>query len=384
MTIRIVKNLQELDSIRVIWEKHQDHPNSDFEYFRLDCKKRSVILSPYVLVVERNGNPCVLLVGRIEQIHFHPAIGYFNFFGIPATVLTIIYQGIIGQLDEDTAEELVQQLSLILNAREFDAIVLSYLPEDSMLLKVLYAHKLLSPPKKMPSSIHWNMDILKEHGFLLKNLKSKHRSWILGRERKLNSAFPGKISWIWLNQFENLPYLCDRIEEIAMRTYQRALNSGFANDEFSRQRYALFANRGMLRVQLLEIDGKIKAFWIGVLYADTFHSTETGYDPNLKEYEIGTLIFMHMVDELGREGAQKLDFGLGDALYKQRFGNKSWRESTIELFSPTFKGWIIKNTMGMFSFLDSFARRLIQRLQLYDKIKTLWRTKKASLMHKKT
>lgn len=378
MTIRIYKTIQELASIRGIWENLQNSSNSDFDHFQLVCKMRKEVLNPYICVIEQNGNPCALIVGRIEQIRFNPAIGYFKFPGIPATVLIIIYRGIIGRLDEDTAEEFTRHLSSLLTEGEFDSIILYYLSEDSLLLKKLYTHNLITAKQELPWSVHWEMEIEKEQGFLLKKLKAKHRSWITGREKKLNSEFPGLISWVWLNHFENLPDLCDRIEEVASRTYQRALKSGFSNNEMYRQRLALFANSGMLRIQLLEIDGKIKAFWIGILNDGVFHSSETGYDPDLKNYEIGTLIFVHMVDELVREGAHKLDFGFGDALYKQRFGNKSWREATIQLYSKSAKGLIIQKTLGIFSFFDRAARQLIQRMKLYDKIKTWWRITKAS------
>ena len=87
---------------------------------------------------------------------------------------------------------------------------------------------------------------------------------------------------------------------------------------------------------------------------------------------------MRMVDELVREGIKKLDFGLGDAHYKQRFGDRSWRQTTLRLFAPSVKGLILKSTLGLFGTLDGAARSLMQRTKLFDRVKTWWRRRLAS------
>src|SRR5262249_43436686 len=120
--------------------------------------------------------------------------------------------------------------------------------------------------------------------------------------RELEEAFPGKLSWRWLNSFEDINELCATLEEVASRTYQRSLGAGFVNDEEHRQRFIMFAQCGRLRVQLLEIEGTVQAFWLGTIYNNVFHSHETAYNPALRNYEVGTQMFVRMVDELTREG----------------------------------------------------------------------------------
>ncbi|MFH2045260.1 MAG: GNAT family N-acetyltransferase [Pseudomonadota bacterium] len=365
--------------MRTCWEEWQNHPNNDFDHFQLVCYLRDEVLGPHVIVVERDGRPCALLAARLELTHFVPAIGYFKPIRIPVTVLTVIHEGLLGQVDEEIGEELVRHVKSFLSSGAADAAVFHHLPQDSPLLKALLIHKPQSLTEKKPiCSTHWSMEISEEQGFLLKNLKSKHRSWIRGREKKLNSAFQGKVSWQWMNQIDDLPNLCSQLEEVAAHTYQRGLGSGFINNEEHRQRFSLFANRGQLRVQVLKIDGKIRAFWIGTVYRGVFHSSETGYDSDLRNYEPGTLIFLRMVDALANEGIKKLDFGLGDAYYKQRFGDRSWQQATIRLFATSIKGLALKTTMGLFGTLDSTARSLLQKSGLVDRVKTGWRRRVAS------
>lgn len=252
-----------MEDIRTCWEGWQNHPNNDFAHFQLVCRLRSAFLSPLVIVAERDGSPCALLAARLERTHFEPAIGYFKPVRIPATILTVIHEGLLGQVDEEIGAELVRYVWTLLSSGEADAAVFNHLPENSPLLKALLAQKprLLSERKPIWST-HWDMKILDEQGFILKNLKAKHRSWIRGRERNLTSAFPGKVSWRWINQIDDLPHLFTRLEDVAARTYHRGLGSGFIDDEEHRQRFSLFASRDQLRLQVLEIDGEIRAFWI--------------------------------------------------------------------------------------------------------------------------
>jgi CelD/BcsL family acetyltransferase involved in cellulose biosynthesis len=379
MNIRIIKTLQELETVQTYWESWQNHANNDFAQFKLVCQLRPEIESPYVLVIERNNQPHALLAGRSEWTQFAPAIGYLKPVRIPSKVIAVIHQGLLGHWDEETARESVHYLWSLLGAGVADAIEFHHLSEHSILLQALQVH--ISPwfcEKKPRWSYHWQMDIPVEGGFIKNKMRSKHRSEIRKMQRELESAFPGKVSWRWMSQFDDVPGLCAQLEEVAASTYQRGLGSGFFNNEEFRQRLALFAWRGLLRVQFLDIDGKAQAFWFGTVYQGVFYLSETSYDPDLRRYEVGTLTFIRMVDELAQEeGVLKLDFSLGDAHYKQRFGDQSWQETTICLFAPTAKGLALRSMLRLSIILDSAARQVLQKMKLTDRLKTIWRRRVA-------
>jgi hypothetical protein len=40
------------------------------------------------------------------------------------------------------------------------------------------------------------------------------------------------------------------------------------------------------------------------------------------------------------EGIPRMDFGLGDAFYKQRFGTEGWEEASVFIFAPTLRGLV--------------------------------------------
>jgi hypothetical protein len=269
---------------------------------------------------------------------------------------------------------MIRHLRTSLASGEADVVIFNGLSEDSLLRHGLlfYGSKWLCE-KSPQTSIHWEMVLSEDGKSLRERMVSKHRSSIRKKEQQLELAFPGKTCWYWLRSFNDVRELCARIEIVASRTYQRSLGVGFINDEDHRRRFMLFAERGQLRMQLLEIDRNIKAFWIGTVYQGVFHSFETGYDPDLRQYEPGTLIFIRMIDELAREGVRNVDFGLGDASYKQRFGDKSWGEATFRLFAPSTKGILLRSSLGLCSTVDGFGRRMVKRAGVLDKLKTGWR-----------
>jgi hypothetical protein len=378
MKIGIIKTLEELEAVRTYWEGWQNHPNNDFAQFKMVCQLRPEVESLFVTVIEDNRQPRALLAGRLQRTQFAPAIGYLTPVRIPAKVMTVLHQGVLGQIDDEAVLESVEYLWSLLRSGVADAIEFHYLSEDSPFLNALQLHRSGWFCEKNPRwSVHWEMNLPAEGSFIEHKFRSKHRTGIRKKERELESAFPGKISWRWVSRFDDIPGLCARLEEVAARAYQRGLGTGFMDNEEYRRRFALFASRGQLRVQLLEIDRRVRAFWFGYLYQDVFHLSETGYDPDLSRYEVGTLIFIRLNDELAKEGVRKLDFGIGDALYKRRFGDRSWREGTIWLFAPTAKGLALRSTMGLFSAVDKFGRNVIQRIGVLDRLKTGWRRRLA-------
>lgn len=378
MKIGMIKTVDELESVRIDWEKWQSHPNNDFDQFKMICRLRPEVESPCVPVAERNGQLLTLLAGRLERTQFAPSIGYLKPMKMSARVMAILHQGELGQMDEETAVKLVENLWSMLSSGVADAIEFHYLSQDSPLLKALQLHRPGWFCEKTPRwSVHWEMNLLAEGTFIERKVRAKHRTSIRKKERELESVFPGKVSWRWMSCFDDVPGLSARLEEVAARAYQRGLGSGFMDNEEYRQRLALFASRGQLRVQLLEIDGRIRAFWFGYLYQGVFHLSETGYDPDLSRYEVGTLMFIRLSDELGKEGVRKLDFGIGDAHYKRRFGDRSWQEGTVWLFAPTARGVLLRSTMGLFAAVDKFGRNVIQRIGVMDRLKTGWRRRLA-------
>lgn len=364
--------------IRPFWTKHEHHPNSDFDHFLFVCGHQPDVISPCVFSVWKNNECICVLAGRVARLTLRPRIGYFNMPGFRGRALTLIHEGLIGQPDREAAEALVKSVQQQLDSREVDIAIFSGITETSPLLpSIRSADGNAIGLADKSSALHWELTLPAQPGALVSAMRSKHRSWIRKKAKDLEAAFPGKTAWRWYAQIDELQPLCRQLEAVAARTYQRGLDAGFKDDEFHQKRLDLFAQKKGLRVILLEIDGKPSAFWFGIVYGGVFHSEATGYIPELRDYEIGTQIFITLVDKLILEGVARFDFGLGDAAYKQRFGDRSWRENSIWLFSRSLRGGSLRFYLRSCEWIDQLLRSLVKHAGIANKLKQTWRRRLA-------
>lgn len=377
LDVRVYQGPVEISALSGIWQSLQHHPNSDYEHFMLICRLRSEVISPFALGFWEDGICRAIFAGRLERLTLRPSVGYAKLPGVPAIVLTFIHEGILGKPDSRMAASAMDVIYKMMACRKMDAVSFHLLPERlSSFWGVLQKQAVRAGGALVSDwAIHRDMAIQNQPGYLLSQMRSKHRGWIRRKQRDLEKEFSGRVYWRWYAQIEDLTELCGKMEAVAKTTYQRGLCAGFINNHENHERLGLFARSGQLRVLLLEIDGMPKAFWMGTVYKGVFHSDATGYVPDVRDFEVGTLTFLKVVDELVREGVTRLDFGLGDAHYKERFSERYWREATVQLFATTCKGRFLYAYLGLFRWLDRLARRLVFRLGAVDRIKQMWRSR---------
>ena len=378
-TVRTLRSAEEVEALRSAWTRWQTHPNSDLDHFLRVCQVRENVQRPHVIVVQNGDGPCAILAGRIEDGRIPPGFGYFTLFGFRVTRLAVIYQGLLGHVDETVASALVDALRATLDAGEADIVELQHLSEDSPLLRqALRGCGYLWRDGKPSWSTHWELALPRQPGGLLQGMKSKHRQWIRRKARELDEAFGARIGYRAFTPKDDEAALCAELETVARLTYQRGLGEGFKDDLEHRQRFVLFNQRSLLRAWTLRIDGAARAFCLGFVYGNTFYFSETGYDPRLRSHEVGTILFLHMADELIEEGIKKFNFGFGDAYYKQRFGDRNWREGTLKLYAHTPKAFTARVCIGFCNRATAVARMAAKRLGVLDKIKTGWRKRLSS------
>jgi CelD/BcsL family acetyltransferase involved in cellulose biosynthesis len=142
-----------------------------------------------------------------------------------------------------------------------------------------------------------------------------------------------------------------------------------------RQRLQLEAEKGWLRTYILYAANLPCAFWMGTVYRGKFYSDCLGYDPSYEKYSPGTFLLNAMIEDSCRDGIEQVDFGLGDARYKQRFGNCSWQEVTAYIYGPSWRGLRVNALRTPAAFLDRLTKQALDRTNLLPKIKKLWRNR---------
>lgn len=369
----LIAGADRLHEIEDFWRQAQGHPNTDFEAFREVCILRQDRVRPHVAVLVKGGQIRGLLAARLERTAFSGRVAYVTAFSVKARVLRVLYQGVLGDVTVEDARSAVQHLWDVLACGEADIVEFHSLIEGSPLHEALAKAPRLWTEKRGRAVTHWSLELPQAEEAPSLRMSAKHRKALRRKEREIKEDFGEAVEWRWISSFDSIPEFCDRLEQLASVTYQRGLGVGFRNNEETQRRFQVFARRGQLRAQLLSINGVVRGFWLGIVYHNVFYSSVTGYDPGLRQYEPGNLMFHRMVESLVREGVTRLDFGLGDSFYKQRFGDRSWTEVTLRMFSPTAKGAALMICASLVRLADFIGRELLRHVRRTDWLKTRWR-----------
>ena len=372
--IRAVADAGEIQSLRTLWHAWNWHPNVDMDFYQMLNEASVNNAKPFVLAVSRCGDLHGLVVGRLSTEPFRCSAGYWNVGLGQVRHLYVLHGGILGCLDQDASDLVARELTARLAVGEADVVVFNHLNTSTALFRSVgervprLCRDLLA--KRQP---HWRARLPATSAAFLQRLNKKHRYWLRRLEKLIETDFAGQVSFRKLAGPQELNDFMACMEEIASKTYQRRLGAGFRNDMENRCRLAFEAERGWLRAYLLYLRGRPVAFWVGRVYKNIFFSDTTGYDPEYRKYELGTVVFMRMVDELCREGVEAIDFGLGDAQYKQRFGDESWDEAVVRIFSPRLRGIALNAAQTCIEGPVVCLRSLLRRSDLQQRLKTLWR-----------
>lgn len=165
-------------------------------------------------------------------------------------------------------------------------------------------------------------------------------------------------------------------EAVAKKSYQRGLGTGFSETPIIRARLEFEARMGWLRAYILYLDKRPAAFWIGSLRNGIFLSDYLAFDPAHARYAPGLYLIMKVIEDLCEDsnaGVQRIDFGIGDAIYKERLGNSEWLESSVYIFAPNVKGVSMNALRSAVGMLDQSAKSFMGMTPLLGRIKQTWR-----------
>jgi CelD/BcsL family acetyltransferase involved in cellulose biosynthesis len=378
LEVRVLRDGSQIDQIRPTWERWQRHPNSDIDFFFTILRERSEILRPHITVLYRDQLPQAMLVGRIELKDFVHKVGYLRLFRHKIRMLTLPFGGLLGDASDENCAAIVTAVMESLRQGEADVAIF----EPVNVKSALYRCALTAPPQRCrdhlrTSHTHRSMALFESIEAFQQSLSTKVRKNLKWQAKKILGGHPGKVRLAHYDSPRDLELILKDTEEIAKKTYQRGLGVGFADNSENRARMKLEAEKGWLRAYVLYLDSKPSAFWLGTVYKGTFHSDFMGYDPACAKYSPGMYLVTNVIEDLckpnGTGKIDELDFGLGDAQYKQVLGTNSWEESEIYIFAPSFRGFILNSLRTSLSSLDRVAKKTLDRTKLLPRVKNMWR-----------
>jgi len=374
--LQVAKTIDEVSSLSMVWEKFQWHPNASLSYFIGLVESNNRIERPHVVTVFENKSPKAMLVGRIETASFPVHVGYKVLVKPLLRCLTINYGGILGDVTAPCCDILISELTDCIKRKEADIVHLNGITVDSDLYKAAIKNPGLLCRDYFPSQFkHWQMVLPDNIDAVYQSLSGKRRHELRRRERQFLKDYSGNLKVKVLDKPDEVGQILEHAERIAKTTYHRALGVGFANNGETLQRILTLSRLGWLRAYILYVADDPCAFWIGTRFGEIFYLDYTGYDPKYKNHEPGAFLFMKMVEDLCKMGIKALDFGFGDALYKQRFGNKNWEEASVYIFSPTIRGAALNIAKSLAEGVSMLGNTFLHRMNALQKFKTMWRNR---------
>lgn len=378
LSVRALRTTDEICQVSKLWRNLQHHPNSALDFYLMILRMRPAILRPHVLVVFRNGQPVTMLVGRIEDQRMELKLGYASLWKPRARALVLIYGGLLGESSTETCQALIRSILESLREGEADFASFNFLHNDCSLLNWSRALPgTLSRDFFPATQPHRGMHLPRTAEELYKNLPSKQRKNQRWQAKKFEKAFPEGLEIRCFQEPAALDQMFADVEVVAKKTYQRGLGVGFVDNPEMRERISLAAKSGWLRAYVLYIGANPCAFWIGSVFDDAFYSSYMGYDPAYMQYSPGMYLIMKVLEQFcGGDKSQRLqtvDFGLGDAQYKQVLGDISWEETSTYIFAPTLRGYALNLLRAPIALLNGFAKKALEGTNVLMKVKRTWR-----------
>lgn len=377
-SLRIIDAAEEMEQLRPLWMRHESHPNNDLDYFLLIARGRQEVVSPLVIAIQRNGNLICSLAGRIENTRQRFQLGYLSCGSVPVRKLPFVTSGALGPFSPDEAGETIEALRSTLKSHALHFAVIHNQPLDSALAREAVASvPFLLREHGARDRVHWRMSLPATFDEFLARRKKKHRYWLNRLPRVLEKAFPGKVVTKVFETSDEVPGFCRDADAVAALTYQRKLGAGFSNVGETREYCELLGARKALKGYILYVDEKPCAYWLASTHRDILFLHATGYDPAFRKFEVGTILFLNLIRDACGSGLEKVDFGLGTADYKERFGDENWLEKDFYIFAPTLRGVLLNVIISGGMYAENVARWLVSQAGPVGKIKRMWRRRLA-------
>src|SRR5436309_4805863 len=120
VSIRVVRDLGEIEEIRGVWSAWNRQPNSDIDFYLTVLRCGPEMVRPHIVVFTRSGSADALLIGRIEDTRFELKIGYRTVFKPTVRTLTFVNGGFLGNESPESCRVLVEAVKDALRNGEAD------------------------------------------------------------------------------------------------------------------------------------------------------------------------------------------------------------------------------------------------------------------------
>ncbi|HSK15154.1 MAG TPA: GNAT family N-acetyltransferase [Gaiellaceae bacterium] len=376
--VTVARTVEEAESLRPVWERLQG-PSlaADPDYFLTHVRHAQTIVRPHVVGGEEGGRPAALIVARIDDTRLAARVGHMALLRPRVRALTVVSGGVGGPLAERDPAAVVGALTRSVEPGEVGVVRLRTLELGSPLHA---AARAAAPVHRREHfgrpAVHWRSELPATKDEFLARRSKRRRESVRRYARRLEKAYGDRLRVELVRTRAGLERLLADSLEVHRKTYQAALHVGLSADGVHRRLAELAADRGWFRGYLLYVDDRPVAFWHGNAYRGTFGIGATGFDPAFAQDRPGTYLFMCMVEDLCADDAVRaLDFGIGDAEYKQHFGDESTLEEEVLLYAATPRAVSVGLTRSALAGATAAAATVLERAGRLGKLRRRYRAR---------
>jgi CelD/BcsL family acetyltransferase involved in cellulose biosynthesis len=314
----------------------------------------------------------------VEDTRLGADIEYRTVFSARARSITLVHGGLVGVTAEN-APLLVRELQQSLARREADVLFLPAQRPDSPLYRAVRAA--LPGYRRQPferRGVHRALELPDNFDAFLRSRSKSTREGVKRYRKKVERDLGERLDLRVYREPGDIERIFADTEPVAALTYQRGLGVALTDTPQQRALIEVGLRRGWFRTYVLYLDGTAIAFWPGSAYGGTFHIGTPGYDPQFADYRIGNYLLMRMFEDLiANPDVQAVDYGLGDAEYKRRFGSESWDEVDLHVFAPSARALAINAVRAAILGATTAARGALGRAGVLERLKRGWRRRLA-------
>lgn len=181
--------------------------------------------------------------------------------------------------------------------------------------------------------------------------------------RDLKEHGGGSLNCVRVTTEEQVPHFLRAAAAVSARSWQsRVLGPRVVENDQQAGALKDLARLGVLRSYLLEAGGQPFAFVIGRQFKGVFHYAEIGFDESQAALSPGTVLLYLLIEDLFKHDSPTvLNFGIGDAAYKRRFGNRQTQDAAVILFRRTLRNHVRRAAHAGFSTAVEWAKKVLRR-----------------------
>jgi hypothetical protein len=220
----------------------------------------------------------------------------------------------------------------------------------------------------------WELELPPAFEDFVRSRSRATRGSIRNYASRLERDFSGELTTRVYRRPDELQELVTAMGYIAHRSWQGEVGIGFGQDERELRSISRILRQGRLRGYVLYVRDQPAAFWYGSACGDRFHLGTTGFDPQYADYRAGTYLLMRVIRDLCSDPSISfLDYGLGDADYKRRYGSRRWEEQDVIVFHGRPRALAVRALLSAAEIAQSGIDRATANPRLKRELKRAWR-----------